>query len=67
MNFTISDDPLAEMAKTLPRGNPVNFAGYDYGIHFLAADGCVRAVRQFFAGQKQSERGLGSNVALAVH
>lgn len=43
---------LAEMAGTLPKGKLVTLAGYDYGIHFLAPELCVQAVRQFLAEQQ---------------
>lgn len=43
---------LAEMAKTLPKGKLVNLDGYDYGVHFLAPEQCVSAVRQFLAEQR---------------
>jgi len=43
---------LAEMAKTLPRGKLVNLEGVDYGIHFLAPELCVKAVREFLAEQQ---------------
>jgi len=43
---------LAEMAKALPRGKLVNLEGVDYGIHFLAPELCVSAVRQFLAEQE---------------
>jgi 3-oxoadipate enol-lactonase len=42
---------LAEMAKALPRGKLVQLEGYDYGIHFLAPEKCVQAVRQFLTEQ----------------
>ena len=43
---------LAEMAKALPRGKLVNLEGVDYGIHFLAPELCVKAVREFLAEQQ---------------
>ena len=48
----IRKQQLAEMAKTLPRGKLVSLEGYDYGIHFLAPDACVEAVRAFLAEHK---------------
>ncbi len=42
---------FAEMAKTLPNGKLVDLEGYDYGIHFLAPERCVEAVRRFLASQ----------------
>jgi 3-oxoadipate enol-lactonase len=45
---------LAEMAKALPRGKLVQLEGYDYGIHFLAPDQCVQAVREFLASQDEA-------------
>jgi hypothetical protein len=39
------------MAQALPRGKLVSLEGYDYGIHFLAPDRCVKAVREFLAEQ----------------
>ena len=46
----IRKQQLADMAKALPRGRLVSLEGYDYGIHFLAPDRCVKAVREFLAG-----------------
>lgn len=43
---------LAAMAKTLPNGKLVPLEGYDYGIHFLAPERCVAAVREFLAQQR---------------
>jgi len=40
------------MARTLPRGKLVSLEGYDYGIHFLAPEQCVRSVREFLAKLK---------------
>jgi hypothetical protein len=37
------------MAKALPRGRLVSLEGYDYGIHLLAPERCVKAVREFLA------------------
>jgi 3-oxoadipate enol-lactonase len=42
---------LAEMSKRLPRGRLVRLAGYDFGIHFLAPERCVAAIRQFLQEQ----------------
>ena len=50
----IEIEQLADMAKTLPRGKIVNLEGVDYGIHFLAPQLCVSAVREFL-GFCQSE------------
>jgi pimeloyl-ACP methyl ester carboxylesterase len=43
----IRKQQLTAMARTLPRGKLVSLEGYDYGIHFLAPDACVSAVREF--------------------
>jgi pimeloyl-ACP methyl ester carboxylesterase len=48
----IRKQQLAEMAKTLPRGKLVSLESYDYGIHFLAPELCVAAVREFLALQR---------------
>jgi pimeloyl-ACP methyl ester carboxylesterase len=45
----IRKQQLADMAKALPRGKLVSLEGYDYGIHFLAPERCVQAVREFLA------------------
>jgi len=45
----IRKQQLAGMAETLSRGKLVQLEGYDYGIHFLAPEQCVEAVRQFLA------------------
>jgi len=42
---------LAELARALPRGKLVNLEGFDYGIHFLAPERCVKAVRDFLTSQ----------------
>lgn len=42
---------LAEMSRRLPRGKLVRLEGYDFGIHFLAPERCVAAVRQFLREQ----------------
>jgi pimeloyl-ACP methyl ester carboxylesterase len=51
----IRKQQLAEMAKTLPRGKIVNLEGVDYGIHFLAPELCVKAVREFLSGQERRD------------
>jgi pimeloyl-ACP methyl ester carboxylesterase len=38
---------LAEMSRLPPRGKLVRLEGYDFGIHFLAPERCVAAVREF--------------------
>jgi len=40
---------LAEMAREFPNGRLVNLAGYDFGIHVLAPELCVKAVRELLA------------------
>jgi pimeloyl-ACP methyl ester carboxylesterase len=40
---------LAEMSRILPDGKLVRLEGYDFGIHYLAPERCVQAVRQFVA------------------
>jgi hypothetical protein len=40
---------LAEMSQILPAGKLVRLEGYDFGIHYLAPERCVKAVRQFVA------------------
>jgi len=40
---------LAEMSRILPNGKLVRLEGYDFGIHYLAPERCVHAVRQFLA------------------
>ena len=42
---------LAEMSRLLPRGKLVRLEGYDFGIHFLAPERCVAAIRQFLEEQ----------------
>jgi hypothetical protein len=41
------------MVKALPRGKLASLEGYDYGIHFLAPERCVKALREFLAEQKR--------------
>lgn len=38
---------LAEMSQRLPRGRLVRLEGHDFGIHVLAPERCVAAVREF--------------------
>jgi len=47
----IRKQQLADMAKALPHGKLVGLEGYDYGIHFLAPERCVEAVREFLSEQ----------------
>jgi hypothetical protein len=49
----IRKQQLADMAKTLPHGKIVNLQGVDYGIHFLAPELCVKAVREFLASRNK--------------
>jgi 3-oxoadipate enol-lactonase len=44
---------LLEMSREFPDGRLVNLPGYDFGIHVLAPEFCVRAVREFLAVRKQ--------------
>jgi 3-oxoadipate enol-lactonase len=44
---------LAEMSRRLPRGKLVRLEGYDFGIHVLAPERCVAAIRQFLREQFQ--------------
>lgn len=55
----IRKQQLAEMANTLPRGKLVNLEGYDYGIHFLAPERCVEAVRQFLGFYRPEKEFVG--------
>jgi pimeloyl-ACP methyl ester carboxylesterase len=43
---------IEEMSREFPRGQLVNLEGYDFGIHVLAPERCVAAVRQFVADQR---------------
>ena len=43
---------LDEMSRILPRGKLVRLEGYDFGIHYLAAERCVAAIREFHAEQR---------------
>jgi len=38
---------LTEMSRLLPRGKLVRLEGYDFGIHYLAPERCVAAIRDF--------------------
>jgi hypothetical protein len=49
----IRKQQLADMVKALPRGKLASLEGYDYGIHFLAPERCVKALREFLAEQKR--------------
>jgi pimeloyl-ACP methyl ester carboxylesterase len=49
----IRKQQLADMAQALPRGKLVSLEGYDYGIHFLAPERCVTAMREFLGEQNQ--------------
>lgn len=42
---------LAEMSGLLPRGKLVRLEGHDFGIHFLAPERCVAAIREFLREQ----------------
>lgn len=42
---------LIDMSRLLPRGKLTVLKGYDFGIHYLAPEACVAAVREFLAEQ----------------
>jgi pimeloyl-ACP methyl ester carboxylesterase len=42
---------LEEMTRILPRGKLARLEGYDFGIHYLAPERCVQAVREFVSEQ----------------